>query len=178
MWITSELPVGLKLLKHKRFPTHVTHLLLSTWLISASNARNQVQVFAVNHQSFVDHNSKQPATKSAFVFEPRRIARCCEPTILHGIFRSFSTAEHTTCYEVEEPATAGEPSIEYCWVFLQMVRHRDFLGHVEPQALTRTKVCAASASLSELLQGATSGYGFAPQSGVIFARHVPVLSSM
>src|SRR5580692_13115283 len=73
----------------------------------------ELLLLSANRQSFVDQNSEQPATKSAFVFELRRTARCYEPTILHGVSRPFRTAEHATCYEVEEPITARKPIIEY-----------------------------------------------------------------
>jgi hypothetical protein len=74
-----------------------------------------------NCQCFVDQNSYQPAAECAFVCEFWRIARCCEPAAVNGILRLFVAAEHTTCDEIKQGATAKEPGIENCWLFLQTI---------------------------------------------------------
>jgi hypothetical protein len=120
------------------------------------------------------------------VFELRRIAGCCEPAVLDGISRSFSTAEHTTCYEVKQPVTAREPRIEYCRVFLHIARNSDVLAHVGPQALTRMKGWTASASFSlcQVFQAAASSRAYFSWRGthhwegfsgcVVFAQWAPL----
>ena len=67
----------------------------------------------VNSKSLINEYSQEPAAKSSFVFEVRQFAGCSEPTIVYGEVGPFGTAEHATCDEVKQLATARKPFIKY-----------------------------------------------------------------
>ena len=54
-----------------------------------------------NGQSLVDKNSDQPASKRAFIFEMRRIARCSLPAVLYCNQFFVLVAEQAASDEVQ-----------------------------------------------------------------------------
>jgi hypothetical protein len=63
-------------------------------------------ILPTNGESFVDKNSKQPASESTFSFKPRWIARSGDPTVVDSILDPFRTAKYATADEVKGPITA------------------------------------------------------------------------
>jgi hypothetical protein len=57
-------------------------------------------VSAKKDQSLVDKNSEQPASKGAFIFKVRQLARCGPPAVLYGNSYCALIAEYTVSDEV------------------------------------------------------------------------------
>jgi hypothetical protein len=95
-----------------------------------SRDRYCVAFFAKDKQSFVDRSPQQPAAESAFTSKPSRKTRGGNKAVFYSIIGSFFGAKHASCYEVEQAATATEPSSEYSWAFFQSTYDRRVTGHL------------------------------------------------
>jgi hypothetical protein len=94
-----------------------------------SRDRYRVAFFAED-KSFVDQNPQQPAAESAFTSKPSRTTRGGNKAVFYSIVGAFFGAKHASCYEVEQAATATEPSSEYSGAFFQSIYDRRVTGHL------------------------------------------------
>jgi hypothetical protein len=64
---------------------------------------------AQNRQRFIDQDSRDPTTESAFVLEIRRIPRGDNPAVFDGIVRFFMCTEDAVRQEMKERVTPPQP---------------------------------------------------------------------
>src|SRR5271155_5267641 len=64
---------------------------------------------AQNRQRFIDQDSRDPTTESAFVLEIRRIPRGDNPAVFDGIAHSFMCTEDAVRQETKERVAPTKP---------------------------------------------------------------------